>query len=214
MSSLLKNLIKVSLDVYGTHVIEKILVCFEYELVKPISSFILDNFLFLSSNANGLCIVKKEVILEYKNDNYLRLKNQLEKNALTLIQNPYGNYALQMVIDNWLFEDIELILLQFVDKCSSLSIQKYSSNVIEKCIQKSELFLTNFIREICLNKNAVMLLMINNFGQYVLQTALKTAQYKNKICLLTTLSSVLDQVTEKKLLCKWKSIISAYSNMN
>lgn len=213
LSCLLNHLMKVSMDVYGTHVIEKILVCFEYDLISPISSFILNNFLFLSSNPNGLCIIKKEVILEYKKDNYFRLKHQLEKNALTLIQNPYGNYALQMVIENWSNEDIEMILLQFVDKCSTLSIQKYSSNVIEKCLQKSELFLSNFIREVCLNKNTVVLLMMNNFGQYVLQTALKCAQYKNKIYLLSALSSSLDQLMEKKLLCRWKSIISAYSIM-
>lgn len=93
---------KLSIDIYGTHVLEKIIVSFEYKLVKPISLFILENFCFLANHANGLCIIKKAIIIEYQQEQFDRLRRELIANALMLIQNPYGNYALQTAIDVWL----------------------------------------------------------------------------------------------------------------
>lgn len=54
-----KNLMKLALDIYGTHVIEKIIICFEQEYLKEIFNFITENFIFLANHVNGLCLVKK-----------------------------------------------------------------------------------------------------------------------------------------------------------
>ena len=202
---------KLSLDVYGTHVIEKIISYFDYELIKPISNFILDNFLFLANNANGLCIVKKEIALEYQNENFDRLKKEFYNNALVLIQNPYGNYALQMCINIWNLEDIKEIITTFYGKCSVLSIQKYSSNIIERCLEKSEEFLEHFVTEICTNEGTIGLLMKNNYGNYVIQTALKVSKSNHQKMIINSIEKNLIHLNNKKLINKWKSIISAYS---
>ena len=131
------------------------------------------------------------------------------ENSLILIQNPFGNYALQTVIDNWELEDIKELIYTFKDKCVILSIQKYSSNVIERCIEKSEEFLNNFIIEISKDDNSIGLLMKNNYGNYVIQTALKALKNNNfKIMLINMMNRHLLILNDKKLINKWKSIIS------
>ena len=61
VNSLKKNLMKLCFDVYGAHVIEKLIINFGYEKhLENILNFISENFLFLSNNSNGLCIVKKQ----------------------------------------------------------------------------------------------------------------------------------------------------------
>ena len=70
-----KNLMKLALDIYGTHVIEKIIINFDKEYLKEIFNFIIENLIFLSKHVNELCLVKKILIIEYENNNYLTLKN-------------------------------------------------------------------------------------------------------------------------------------------
>lgn len=55
---------KLALDIYGTHVLERMIMSFDNDLIQPISMFILDHFLFLSNNQNDLCLVKKPIIRE------------------------------------------------------------------------------------------------------------------------------------------------------
>lgn len=210
-----KSLMKLCLDLYGTHVIEKILNCFEYQFIKPIMRFILDNFLFLANNANGLCVVKKEIVCENKKENFEELKKEIVTHALVLIQNPYGNYALQTAIDNWDLEDCEELMKIFEGKCSVLSLQKYSSNVIERCIEKNPSFLEKFIDEVlCDQSCAVGLLLQNSFGNYVIQTALKHSNGEKKQLLIASVEENLVKMNERKLIMKWRSIIASYSEEN
>ena len=212
-NSIKNNLMKLCFDVYGTHVIEKILTTFNYEKhIIHISNFILENFILLVNNSNGLCIVKKEIIIEYKrknSKNYKKLKQLLIDNSLLLILNPFGNYALQMAIDNWDLEDIKDVINTFKGKGLLLSIQKYSSNVIERCIEKDEQFLTSFIYEISIDNKSFGILMKNNYGNYVIQTALKASKKNQNIqmMIINLINKNFILLNDKKLANKWKNII-------
>jgi hypothetical protein len=208
IDSIKKHLMKITLDVYGTHVIEKILSNFEYDLIQPISKFVADNFLFLSNNANGLCVVKKIIIVEYKKNYFHKIKELSEENALVLIQNPFGNYTLQCIIDNWQLEDIEKLIQMFIGKCSVLSVQKFSSNVIEKCIEKSQYFLKEFLNECNANNFCgTGVLMQSNYGNYVIQTALKVISGKDRDDFIVGIYKNFSKITDKKLISKWKNIL-------
>ena len=213
VNSLKKHLMKLCFDVYGAHVIEKLIINFGYEKhLENILNFISENFLFLSNNSNGLCIVKKTIILEYKlkGERFNSLKKILINKALELIQNPYGNYALQTAIDNWNLNDIKEIYPMFYGKCLVFSIQKFSSNVIEKCIQKSEEFTLKFIKEICSDENSICILLKNNYGNYVIQTTLKVCDKPKRVILISLIKKNLILINDKKLTNKWRSIISSY----
>ena len=207
-----KNLMKLALDIYGTHVIEKIIICFEKEYLKEIFIFITDNFIFLANHVNGLCLVKKILIIQYQNNSYSSLKKIIMEKCSELIENPYGNYALQIVIDYWNNNDIFDIFKQFFGHLTELSCMKYASNVIERCIEKNEDFLEEFIKEICFEKNTIGNLIKNSFGNYVIQTALKNSKGKSKLSLVNSIENNLNNLGEKKLIYKWRNIISL--NMN
>ena len=91
---------------------------------------------------------------------------------------------------------------------------KYASNVIERCIEKNEDFLNGYIYEICNEKNTIGNLIKNSFGNYVIQTALKCSKGKNKINLINSIENNLNILDEKKLIYKWKNIISLNLNEN
>ena len=212
IDSLREHVVKLSLNIYGTHVIERILTNFEYEYIKPISDAILENFLFLANNPNGLCVIKKEIIIENKQANYGALKKEISKDSLVLIQNPYGNYALQTVLENWDLDDCEEIMSNFYGKCILLSLQKYSSNVIEKCLERSQLFLQNCLREILMNdtSSTFPVLLRNNFGNYVIQTILRCLPNSQiRTALISEIKRNIECISDKKVTYKWKKIISS-----
>ena len=204
-----KNLMKLALDIYGTHVIEKILISFDKELCNEIFNFITDNFIFLSNHVNGLCLVKKLLIIQYQNNSYSNLKEIIINKCSELIENPYGNYALQIVIDNWNNNDLFDIFKQFFGHLTELSSMKYASNVIERFIEKNEEFLNEYILEICVKKNTIGTLIKNSFGNYVIQTALKHSKGKFKIILINSIENNINFLNDKKLIHKWKNIISS-----
>lgn len=54
-------------------------------------------------------------------------------NSLEIIQNPFGNYAIQHIVDEWGPSKAKEIFDIIISNIVSLSMQKFSSNVIEKC---------------------------------------------------------------------------------
>jgi hypothetical protein len=61
-----------------------------------------------------------------------------QKDYLDLVQDPFGNYAIQFAID--IFGKIECknIIDAICEEIISLSLQKFSSNVVEKCIENCD----------------------------------------------------------------------------
>ena len=86
--------------------------------------------------------------------------------SFELIENPYGNYALQIVIENWEINDLIDIFKQLFGHYTELSMLKYSSNVIEKLLIKSEIFFNHFIQETCIEKESIGLLIKNAYRNY------------------------------------------------
>lgn len=78
--------------------------CFNEELVKFIYDLVIDNFMMLANHNNGLCVVKKVIIHTQTKETIDKIRESIIINAMYLIQNPYGNYAIQVAFDvNLLF---------------------------------------------------------------------------------------------------------------
>ena len=196
-------------DTYGTHVLEKIISCFEEEFTGFIFDFVENNFLNLANHINGICIVKKILSLTHKKDIHEKLKKIINENALILIQHIYGNYVIQIVVETWDLNDILEILSNFKNKYTMLSMSKYSSNVVEKCIEKNQIILKEYINEICDN-GKIAEIMKNNFGNYVIQKALKLSLGIDKKKLSEEVEKNIFKLNDKKLILKWKSIVSSH----
>lgn len=88
-----------SLDTYGCHVVEKVVMCFNEDLIGFIYDLAIENFMIMANNANGLCIIKKVLIHSSRKKTIEKLKKLIIDNCIYLIQNPYGNYTIQIVLD-------------------------------------------------------------------------------------------------------------------
>ena len=202
---------KLSIDPYSCHVIEKILSCFEEEDISFIYDYISQNILKLAYNANGICLVKKIITFTHKTKIHEQIKNIVEENSMELIKHPYGNYVFQVLINHWEEEEIIQIFSLFQNNLSSLSNEKYASNVIERWIEKSDKILNIYITEIIQSKK-ISLIMKNNFGNYVIQKALKISNNNLEKILVNEVNNNIYKLNDKKLIEKWKNIILSHIN--
>ncbi len=62
-----------------------------------------------------------------------------------------------------------------------------------------------FIKEV-VDSRKIFVLLLNNFGNYVLQKALSIASTCSKIILINVILEQLTQLDDKKLIVKWKHI--------
>ena len=94
----------------------------------------------------------------------------------------------------------------YKNKYIYLSKQKYSSNVVERIIEKNKINLEFYIKEICTNNN-LSELMRNNFGNYVVQKAVKLSSGKSQERLIREILKNINKLEDKKIISKWKMII-------
>ncbi len=154
---------------HATHVLIKYIeLTTEKPFLTGIYLMIAQNFRELSMDSNGLPLVKKCLAWIRTEELKAVMREQLTQNAILLAQNAYGNYALQVAFDNWELEECKPIFQILLPELQKLSVQKFSSNVIEKIIDFGDQeTILMFTKE--LNKaESLKILIKNNFGYYVL----------------------------------------------
>ena len=206
VDSIKNNIPELSINPYSCHVVEKILSCFEEKYIPFIYNYISENFLFLSYNSSGICLVKKIVSFTHKIKFHEQIKKIVEENSMELIIHPYGNYVIQQLIESWDLNEVKQSLLLYKNKFTSLSMEKYSSNVMEKYIEKSDDILNEYINEIIIN-GKIFEIMKNNYGNFVIQKALKLSSGENKKKLVIGVSKNIYMLNDNKLIMKWKDLI-------
>jgi HEPN domain-containing protein len=198
-----RNIVELSRHSFATHVIQKMLSCLhnKYFIIAPIVEHILE----VSSDKLGLCVVK--LCITHANTPLLRylIKDALVKHALELIQDSFGNYAIQHMLTEW--GPNEDISEKIKGKLAQLSVQKFSSNVVERCLEKadSETF-KEMLDELC-QKECITVLLNCVFGSYVIKTAYTCSNQEQKSRIKEALNNVLAASQHKKLLRKWEELI-------
>lgn len=100
---------------------------------------------------------------------------QISRDLIELVSDPYGNYAVSTIIEKWDPKINKPIFERLASKIFELSIQKYSSCVIEKCIESRDLSTrSHFIHEIS-QIPRLFALVSHSYGNFVIQKALKLA---------------------------------------
>jgi hypothetical protein len=86
-------------------------------------------------------------------------------------------------------------------------MHKYSSNVVERCLEKGgDIMVSLFIDEITY-LNRVYDLIKNNYGNYVVQKALTVSLPDARMKLINNICQNISRITDKKLMMKWQLII-------
>ena len=197
------------IDPYGAHVIEKILSCFEEENIVLIYKYISDNFLLLAYDSNGICIIKKIVSFIHKKKLHENIKSTVKEHSMEIIKHTYGNFIIQSIIENWDSNEVKEIMNLYINNLIDLSLEKFASNVIERFIEKDNEVLLKFINDLVISKRSLEV-MKDNYGNFVIQKALKLAFGPSKNILVIELYNNVDKLNNKKLILKWKSLIVPY----
>lgn len=101
---------------------------------EHINKTLLDNLLTLVLDPNGICVIKKLVNGNKEKSIQNSILKVIEEHCLEIIQSPYGNYIIQHVLDEWGYMICKDIVKVIYQNLISLSMQKFASNVVEKCL--------------------------------------------------------------------------------
>ncbi len=117
---------------------------------EPRKSFIVEEALArlpeLCNDANGLCLAKKLIPVCAKDMALVvRVVGTMAKCSVDLAQSPYGNYAIQVALDSFDAEHCVPLLESLRGKYAQLSMLKFSSNAVERCLEKAPMGVRNEI---------------------------------------------------------------------
>jgi hypothetical protein len=180
-------------DLNGNHVIQKCL----NKLSPTDAQFIFDavgtNCIDVGTHRHGCCVLQR-CIDHASGEQKAWLIRQISNNAFHLVQDPFGNYVVQYILD--LNEPIftEPLVGMFAGRVGQLSKQKFSSNVIEKCLRCAQEPSKDMLIEEMLQPSELDRLLRDSFANYVIQTALDYANAPMKARLIEAIRPYLPAI--------------------
>jgi len=168
---------------YGNHVIQRCLECFDANGKEPIIQALRSNFASLCTNQYGNAVFQKAI--ETSAD-MAPLSLDLANETVVLMQDTYGNYVIQALL-NRSPHLVEIVCEKCVNWVVHLSKQKFSSVVMESCIDVAPPSIqAQYVNEICHPSN-IGGLVNHRYGNFVLQKALCSLQGQLKCQLVDAL---------------------------
>lgn len=97
------------------------------------------------------------------------LTHEIAINTLTFVKNPFGNYVVQFVLNLKISAVNVIISRQLMSDIIPLSKQKFSSNVIEKCLEHNSVEMNKeMVQHIMNEKTHHLDLLSDQYGNYVI----------------------------------------------
>ena len=179
---ILNNESELSLDSKGTHVLQKFISCTKDEERKELNQNLINLIDILIINPFGVCVLI-QLVKHSKDKNIAKkLANYITNgDPLSFIQHPYANYAVQSLISNTDLAYCDAIIDTIVQNYLSLSMQKFSSNVVENCIKYGK---ENTVKKIFKNiveQEKLESLLNNNYGNFVLEKLIARLNKEEKM---------------------------------
>ncbi|KAG0179133.1 hypothetical protein DFQ28_011143 [Apophysomyces sp. BC1034] len=174
------NVVELIKDLNGNHVIQKCLHRLSPEHNQFVYDVVCANCVTVATHRHGCCVLQR-CIDNASDSQRAQLVNEITRSALPLVQDPFGNYVVQYVLDlgDVLFSDA--LIQRFFGHTCSLSVQKFSSNVIEKCIRVAEPQTRRSLITELIDPNAMEKLLHDSFANYVVQTSLDYADSDQRV---------------------------------
>ena len=209
-------------DINGNHVIQKIISHYNNNDLNFLIDLIILNLFKISTHKHGCCILQK-ILIKCSNFQIQLVCNEILKISNLLMNDQFGNYVIQYLISlNLINFNINLLNLVSNDLIN-LSCGKFSSNVVEKCIKLNPNNLFNEINlhpilKSLLNIQNLIILIKDQFGNYVVQTALEISNWSIKFILAEMIKPLLPDLKftnyGKRIHTKVLNILSEYDNNN
>ncbi|KAG5631253.1 hypothetical protein H5410_002970 [Solanum commersonii] len=175
VSSLKPGLVNLIKDMNGNHVAQRCLQYLTPEYREFLFEAAITNCVKLATDRHGCCVLQK-CLSQSDGGQRHRLIYEITSNALVLSQDPFGNYVVQYIFDIRLPWATTNIFDQLRGKFGDLSMQKYSSNVVEKCLKNVDEEHSSYIIEELLSDPRLDQIMQDPYGNYVIQAALNISK--------------------------------------
>ena len=166
--------LEMAFDKNATHVLQKIILLFPDNHRAYLNEIILNNFINLCLDPNGICLIKIFIKTNTLIYNKKRINENIINNFVILAESPFGNYGIQYLMEIWSNNELMGIKDKILENIYQLSLQQFSSNVVEKAIEIFEEDIKiKMIRKLCFENNFTISLLKNKFGKFVLNKAIK-----------------------------------------
>ena len=167
------NLIK---DINGNRIIQSIIQNIKNkELLSPIYKEINENIIEIIKTKSGCCVFAK-IIINIIEEDLNSMTDIIINNIENLINDEFGNISLKRLIklnnesyNNKIYNYIKDNLMQ-------LSCQKFSSNVIDACVDNNTSLKKKVIKKLIENENNITDLILDQYGNYIIQNALQNSE--------------------------------------
>lgn len=201
------DIVTLAINQHGNHVLNIWLDRFPQSEINFIVDGFINNLEEVATDKHG-CMVVQKCLSKCSSLQKDKLVNQIVNESLTLSQNQFGNYIMQHVINEGNYNWNQQILNIFAPHLVLLWTQKFSSNVVEKCIENFDEESRAMLIHNLERTNVMKKILVDNFGNYVIQKALKvssktsTAIFNKLITLVLENIRYLDQKEWGKRLIK------------
>lgn len=190
------QIVKLVHDLNGNHVIQKLISHFFGDDLDFLINLIIINLIEIASHKHGCCVLQK-LLNKCSPYQIQKISNEILRNSVHLMKDQFGNYVIQYLISLDI-DGINYQLLQLVaNQLVPLSCGKFSSNVVEKCLKLNPSDNLNNIHPLLaalLNIHVLMTLIKDQYGNYVVQTALEVANWPIKCVIAEMIRPMLPTI--------------------
>ena len=188
------NVLDLIKDINGNRVIQSIIQNIKNkELLSPIYKEMNENITEILKTKSGCCVFSKVLLNITESDLSLIVENMVN-NFSTLVNDEFGNFSLKRLIklnnENFNIKFFPCIK----DFITHYSCQKFSSNVIEACIDNTTSLKKMTIDKLIENDNNIAKLILDQYGNYIIQKALQNSEDKEIAIIIDII-----KMNEKKL---------------
>jgi len=185
------NAIHLAKDSKGNYLIQSFLKQFPSERNQFIYNAIKENCVEVATHKVGCTLINR--CIDYANEQQLhQLVDKIASHALPLVQDQFGNYVVQHLLSTKVGFTPKIIQ-NLLGHIPELSVQKFSSNVIEKCLQvASPEQYSAIIQEI--SEANLLELLQDRYANFVIQTALDVADDQQHAKLVKLILPYIHQI--------------------
>ena len=195
VNSLSERVVELVQDLNGNHVVQKCL----NRLGAENSQFIYDavgkHCVIVGTHRHGCCVLQR-CIDHATGYQRARLIARITQNAFALVQDPFGNYVVQYILDLDEAQFTKPLCLSFGGNVPALSKQKFSSNVIEKCLRTADFESKRIMIDEMLVGNELEKMLRDSFANYVVQTAMDFSDPETKLRIIENVRPILPAIKQ------------------
>lgn len=184
-------------DANGNHVIQKLIERVTPDLLGFVTAF-QGNVYDLATHPYGCRVLQR--CFEYLHEPQTRpLIDELHKYTTQLMQDQFGNYVIQFVLEHGAPADREWILHKLRGQMVQMAKHKFASNVCEKALVTADSESRRLLIEEIMTPrpdtvNPIVLMMKDSFANYVLQRALQVVEGDQRYALIAKVQPQLSNM--------------------